>query len=280
MKQRLISAVVGLAILAVVLLLFNTIALNIVVAAIGLLAVWELLHATGCTKFRLLTVLSMGMAAVIPFLNPRTVLGFFPFFCYAFVLALFGILIRQHEQLHVEKLAMAFMISLIVPFAVYVLVYIRDHFDGGEQGLFYIVVALGAAWFTDSGAYFIGRAFGRHKMAPKVSPNKTVEGAVGGVVICVLCLLLVSFGYGHLSAWMGQPVQIHYGNILLGAPVAALAGILGDLSASVIKRQYGVKDYGHIMPGHGGVMDRFDSVLFVLPMMLILIHFLPFATVL
>ncbi len=276
MKQRLISAAIGLAVLAVVLLFFNTPVLNVVVALVAVIAVNELLYAAGCTKFKALTVICSVMSFVIPFLSFDLVTKAFPIICYIFVILLFMTVIAQHKRIHIEKMAFAFMASVAIPFSAYVIIYIRDKYIGTGAGLFYIIMALGAAWFSDSGAYFVGRAFGKHKMAPVISPHKTVEGAIGGVVICTVCMLLLGVLYQNTAYLFGDSVQINYLNILITAPISSLVGILGDLSASLIKRQYGVKDYGNIMPGHGGVMDRFDSVLMVLPMMLVFVHFMPF----
>lgn len=276
MKQRLITAGIGLVVLAVVLLFFNTFVLNIVAALLATIAVMELLHASGCTKYKALTAICVIMSVLIPFLSFAHIMRIFPVICYLFVMAVFITVLAQHEKLHVEKMAFAFMISISVPFSIYTIIYIRDEYIGTGAGIFYIIMALGSAWFSDTGAYFVGRAFGKHKMSPVISPHKTVEGAVGGVVICTVCLLLVGVLYQNTAYLFGDSVQINYLNILLTAPICSVISILGDLSASVIKRQYGVKDYGNIMPGHGGVMDRFDSVLMVLPMIIVFEHFLPF----
>lgn len=276
MKQRLISAGIGLVVLAVVLLFFNTFVLNIVVALVAALAVIELLHASGCTKYVPMTVICVVMTLLIPFLSFDSVLKFFPIICYVFVMAMFLALLAKHAKVHVEKMAFAFMVTMCVPFSAYIIIYIRDKYFGTGAGIFYIIMALGAAWFSDTGAYFAGRAFGKHKMSPIISPHKTVEGAVGGVVVSTICLLLIGLLYQNTAYLFGDSVQINYLNILITAPICSVISILGDLSASLIKRQYGVKDYGNIMPGHGGVMDRFDSVLMVLPMILVFVYFLPF----
>ena len=132
------------------------------------------------------------------------------------------------------------------------------------------------AWLTDTGAYLFGITMGKHKLAPKISPKKTVEGAVGGVVFCVATVLLLSLVYQWIcsSVW-GVSLSVDYWRLLLLVPVGALISMLGDLSASLIKRQCGVKDYGSLMPGHGGIMDRFDSVFFVLPCLVLFIRLFP-----
>lgn len=132
-----------------------------------------------------------------------------------------------------------------------------------DAGIVYIVFALVIVWTTDSGAYFVGRKLGKHKLWPEISPKKTVEGFVGGIVIAVIATIIFQLIVG---------LDVSWAILLLVAVVASIVGQLGDLVESAIKRHYGVKDSGKILPGHGGILDRFDSLLFVLP----LLHFLHF----
>jgi len=141
-------------------------------------------------------------------------------------------------------------------------------------GLWYVWLIFIAAWGCDTGAYFVGRFFGKRKLAPKLSPKKTVAGAVGGVITAaVLCMvyfvILEHFGIWYYETGI-EPVMYMawYGAI------GAVLGQAGDLSASAVKRVVGIKDYGNIMPGHGGVLDRFDSVIFVAPFAFIFVHFI------
>jgi len=269
MKKRIISALVGLAFLAVVFALLETVLLNIVMWLISLIAVWELLSATGCSKYRGLTALSFLMALLIPFARVTQVRSFLFEAVYLLILAFFVVLLKNNAAMRIEHFAMAFLFSTVIPVFFSCAVYLRDDYHT-VQGGYYLLMALGSAWLCDTSAYFVGIKFGRHKLAPKVSPKKTVEGAVGGVVAGTLLMLLLSWAYGLCMQVLGTPVQLHYGAIAVFTPVFSLIGMLGDLSASVIKRCYHIKDFGKIMPGHGGIMDRFDSVLFTLPAVYIL----------
>jgi phosphatidate cytidylyltransferase len=130
-----------------------------------------------------------------------------------------------------------------------------------EAGLVYIFYSLFIIWATDSGAYFIGRAMGKRKLWPEISPNKTIEGSVGGVVSAVIVSILFSLLTEIDATIMG----LAFVTIFL-----SIFGQIGDLVESALKRHYQVKDSGTILPGHGGILDRFDSLLFVWP----LIHFL------
>lgn len=276
MKQRILSSVIGLLLLFAALALFSTIVPNIAIALIAALAVWELLHATGCTKNKALCVLSIMFSAAVPFLSFTFMVRHLVLICFAYVAGLFIVFLYHHSTLNIQDVAIAFMFSLLIPFSLTSLLYLRDRF-GTALGIFYTMLTFGSAWLSDTCAYFAGRFLGKHKLAPVISPKKTVEGAIGGVlgamVLVPLVLWLVSLG---LAAF-GMPIQILFPQLICLIPVFSIISIVGDLSASVIKRQFGVKDYGSIMPGHGGVMDRFDSVLLVAPLVFIVCRYLPLA---
>ncbi|SDJ71805.1 phosphatidate cytidylyltransferase [Sediminibacillus albus] len=139
--------------------------------------------------------------------------------------------------------------------------YFMDAREAGPEFIFYGIIVVLA---TDTGAYFCGRAFGRRKLWPEISPNKTIEGAVGGVVLA--CVVAVIF---HLIF----PLPHNLGIIVFVTILASFVGQIGDLVESAFKRYYDVKDSGNLLPGHGGILDRFDSWLFIFPL-LHLIHFI------
>jgi len=122
-------------------------------------------------------------------------------------------------------------------------------------GFVLLFYALAISWLTDTGAFFVGRSLGTQKLAPRVSPNKTLEGAVGGFIVALLVGAL-------LGTWMGLPFR----HAVILAFLGSIAGQVGDLAESAIKRDAGIKDFGHLFPGHGGVLDRFDSLLFNAPL--------------
>ncbi len=127
--------------------------------------------------------------------------------------------------------------------------------DAGEEGGLWVVMAMTVVWGSDTGAYFAGRAFGKHKLAPRVSPKKTIEGALGGVVASVVAVLIFHFTIIDLALWQVFALAIP----------ANILGQIGDLCESVIKRAHGVKDSGVIIYGHGGLLDRIDALLFAIP---------------
>lgn len=274
MKQRVISAIVALVILAAALALFNTYAFNVVVAAIVLLATFELLHAEGCAKDRVLLGAACLYAALIPLIPLSQMENLFLPLSFCYIVALFLILLRHHEQISALQVSFSFFISLLIPFSLTVSLYLRDRL-GAPTALFYILMALSIAWFSDTSAYFVGRACGRHKLSPLISPKKTMEGAAGGIVGGTVCTLLMALFYQWAAGtFFGITCEIRYGLLALFLPLLSVAGILGDLSASVVKRQTGMKDYGNIMPGHGGVVDRFDSVFFTAPCVFFIVRFI------
>ena len=141
-----------------------------------------------------------------------------------------------------------------------------------QDGKYFILVAFVLSMVADSGAYFVGRACGKHKLAPVISPHKTVEGVVGGVLGATLGMLIFC-----LVMQLGFKMQVNYLYAVLYGVVGSLGAVFGDLCFSVIKRQTGIKDYGNLIPGHGGVLDRFDSMMVVGPLSELLLLLLPVA---
>lgn len=127
-----------------------------------------------------------------------------------------------------------------------------------------LIFLFAAAILTDTFAYFTGLSMGKHKLAPVISPNKTVEGAAGGVLGGMLAAILTGC---FVQNWFGMKINIIY--YLLAGLIMSVLSQLGDLMASLIKREFGIKDYGKILPGHGGIMDRLDSILFIAPVIYI-----------
>ncbi len=259
-----ITALVLLCILTVVLVFLNTLLLNAVVGLISILAVYELLSAINLLRFKGLTILTAIQVVVLAFLRTHYLWHLIIPILFVIILGYFILLIKNYGVMKIEHCAMSFMFSTLVPLFFSCAIHIRDD-HGVMKGGFYLLVAMGAAWLSDTGAYFVGTFLGKHKLAPKVSPKKTVEGSIGGLATATLFLLLIGVGYTSLLAGKGVAVQIHYPLLALLAPIFSAIGMLGDLSASAIKREYGVKDFSNIMPGHGGILDRFDSLLFTLP---------------
>jgi phosphatidate cytidylyltransferase len=274
MRQRIISAIIGLVVLAAVLAIIDTVLLNIFVALLSMAALYELLRATGCLKYRGLTALSFMLAVGVAFLATPLGRDVAEYFAPIIIGCFFVLLVNSYGKGSIREAAMAFLFGVFIPLFLNSCVFMRD-IHGGRAGAFYLLMSLGSAWWCDTGAYFIGSRYGRRKLAPIVSPNKTVEGAIGGLVFAIVFNQLVALGFYLAAPALGFKAEIDYLLLAAFTPVWAVLGMLGDLSASVIKRQFAVKDYGNIMPGHGGVMDRFDSALFTMPAVFLAASFAP-----
>ena len=146
------------------------------------------------------------------------------------------------------------------------IILIRQH----EHGKILIWMLFISAWSTDTFAYFAGKALGKHKLCPAISPKKTVEGSVGGIVGCIAIILIYSYA---CAAYTGYSLNCL--NAVLFACAASVVSQFGDLAASCIKREHGAKDYGNLIPGHGGILDRFDSTLLIAPLSYYMFIYLP-----
>ena len=124
----------------------------------------------------------------------------------------------------------------------------------------WLLTAIAVVWAADTGAYFAGRKFGKHKLAPRISPNKTIEGLIGGVIAGVVVGVAAAF-------WLAEAPVAQLPSVALVALAAVLFSVIGDLFESMLKRHAGVKDSGHLIPGHGGILDRLDGVLAALPVL-------------
>ena len=246
-----------------------------VLAALAATATFEVTRAVG-TKSKLVyilactvslfTVLAEGFAIAIP---PATIL-----IC-IYALVLMCLMVARNKEIQFIHCATAFFASLALPFAF--LCFLRlnnisDWFAGytHHEGVYFVGLGFACSWFTDTFAYLVGRKFGKHKMAPVISPKKSIEGAVGGVVLTavmnVLILYLFTIGCKNLYdyTFLGEGAM-KYLYIVPISMIGSFISMMGDLAASVIKRNFGIKDYSQLLPGHGGIMDRFDSCIFVLP---------------
>ena len=266
MLTRIISAAVAIVIAVSVLCFHNTIVLNIAVAVLIVAALFELLRAENCLKFKVSQIVCYIFALTVPFSRYLLKLdeSIMYYITFGFLLIMFISFIGYYKTMRYEKLAFMIFVSGFVSVTMSTLLYLNR--TGGEHGLFYVVLTLCGAWLADSGAYFAGTFLGRHKLCPNISPKKTVEGLIGGVITNGLIFVFLGFLYSKI---IYADINVNYMVMFILGMICALLGLLGDLSASLIKRQTGIKDYGNIMPGHGGVMDRFDSVLFVSPFMTI-----------
>ncbi|MBC6971919.1 MULTISPECIES: phosphatidate cytidylyltransferase [unclassified Bacillus (in: firmicutes)] len=261
MKQRIITGVIAAA-LFIPIVFYGGVPFTVLVYALASIGLYELVRMNKLTLISVPTFLAALLLWVI--LVPSNALGIF-------------------DRIGLDKLEITFLIVLLLlsytvlskntftfdnaSFLLMATTYVAMGFlylnETRIAGIHYVFYALFVIWATDSGAYFIGKAIGKRKLWPEISPNKTIEGSLGGIV----CGIAVAFVYN-----MFFTVQENVGMLIIVTIAISIFGQIGDLVQSAFKRHYGVKDSGTILPGHGGILDRTDSWLFVLP----ILHFLHF----
>ncbi len=270
MKQRIISGATLVAFVAAI-VIFNSsfpYALNIVLSLVSAFGVWELISALGIQQRHFLAWPSVAIALVLPFC-PN--FFYFQLAFYVYTLLIFTGLLFHHQEVSFRELGVIYSMSLLIPWALRTLVSIRNLENDGH-GMFYVIITIAAAWVADAGAFFVGSFLGKHKLCPNISPKKTIEGAIGGFVVNILAMLL--FGYVFQTYYQGT-VTLNYWVLAVIGAGGALTSILGDLSFSLIKRSCHIKDFGQVIPGHGGILDRFDSVIFVSPFVFLFVSVCP-----
>lgn len=274
MKTRVITAIVGIIVLIGVMFTFNTLIFNLVIAAITLIAVHEIYSALGFEKKDWLMYAVLVPYTLLVMTSNYQVMRRLVMPMSFLLVTFYAIyLVVRNGTISYQKASGLLMFSGIVIFCFYSFIRLKELLPVEQYGydaVFFILLILCFAWGGDTCAYFAGRAFGKHKLCPVVSPKKTVEGAIGGVlgtmVFGVLVTVIYSIAADRMEEFTRSNIGISmYVIIALLACVAAVLGIYGDLFASVVKRQCGIKDYGTIFPGHGGILDRFDSVMFIAP---------------
>ena len=266
MKQRIITAIVLLIIAIPICIFSGTIIFPAVMAFLALAGVYEMLGCMGTRKNLLISVPLYVLALISPFLvwheynsfitsfKPDYSAILLPLIYALYLLAVWVFSYQKNQEVDMNKLITSAIVSLYIIGATSSIVMVRE-VSGGEYYWYFIFIG---AWVTDIFAYFTGMLFGKHKLIPAVSPKKTVEGAIGGAIFCVIFFV----GYGVLINSLTQ-YDISLVLLAFAGLFSAFVSMIGDLSMSVIKRTYGIKDYGKIFPGHGGVLDRFDSILSV-----------------
>lgn len=260
MKQRIVTgAVAGGVYLG--LLLIGSYPFALLAAAIAVVAYFETAHIKNLHRFSL-PVVTGGLAVVIivaaaSFPLEETFSFIIVRLAIVLALLLISMTVFSRNRFSFESAAYLFFSALYIAVPFYLLVRTRN------ESLALILFIQITMWATDSGAYFIGRQFGRHKLAAHISPNKTIEGSLGAIVSAFVTAAIIQWfcGKSLFSSWLPFVASV---------AVISILGQLGDLAESAVKRFYGVKDSGTILPGHGGLFDRFDSLIFILPVLYLL----------
>lgn len=274
MLQRVLVAVICVPLLMVVMLCMPSLAMAILVSLIAALSCFELLRAVEEDLPQILKWISVLAAALVPLgtwlagkigLELQTTY----FLALLLMVILFVVAIGNHEtesEVYFQQIAVCLFGGVLLPAFLGALVELRMM----DYGKLLVVLPFVVAFITDGGAYFSGVFLGKHRGITNVSPNKSLEGYIGGLVIGVIACLI----YGLVVHTLKQ-IAVSYLALAVYGLIGGLITELGDLAFSLIKRQYGVKDFGNVLPGHGGIMDRFDSMVFAAPAVLLMVQIFP-----
>lgn len=269
MKARILVAAIGIPLLLAVIFFTPLWVFGIVVGAISALSVWEFLHCTEKDLPLRIKIVSMLLAAAVPiasaFSARNAVMAAALFLLILYVMCELVFSFRKEESLALESVCSVALCAGVLPLMLSGLV----RLGLGENRAVRILLPFVITFSCDSGAYFLGCALGKHKLAPHVSPNKSIEGSIGGFVCGIAATLI----YGLILRAL--KLEVNLGALAAYGFLGCLVCQLGDLAFSAVKRLCGIKDYGNLLPGHGGALDRFDSMTFVAPLIEILMLWVP-----
>ena len=261
MKTRVISAVVAL-LITIPLILLGGIYFNALALVLGLIGMWELLRYTKMPEYmKYLGYIMYVVMFLFGYFNAGRVVLVNTCYLIIALFVCFIPLIFYHDDkvYNINDVFYLFSSILFISFVFSLFVFVRSR---SLEIVFYLLLI---TTMTDTFAYLIGRKFGKHKLIPSVSPNKTVEGFVGGLVFgTLITTLFYVFTIGKINIFV----------LILMTMILSVAGQFGDLVFSSIKRHFKVKDFSNIMPGHGGILDRLDSIIFVLLLYTLILLFI------
>lgn len=274
MKTRIISAVVGIPpiVLALIFHSYFPLCLNIICAVASLICSVELLNAKKLTKDYAISIPCMLFSALLPMLS---VTNLWQWLVYIFAFYLFTILIVKNQKYSFNDIA--YLITAVGLSTTGFTTLVASTQIEATNSCFLAVLCIATAWIADGGAYFVGSACGKHKLCPNVSPKKTVEGAVGGVIIGVIGAMVVACVYHFIL--LKDKATVDFVGVFVISIFVTFASIIGDLTFSLIKRSCNVKDYGNLIPGHGGILDRCDSIIMTAPLLFIFVQHWQLTTV-
>ncbi|TSB46438.1 phosphatidate cytidylyltransferase [Alkalicoccobacillus porphyridii] len=262
MKQRIITGI-GFGVVMITMIALGGTFFSLAVSVVASIAMIELLRMKKMRAFSLTGItalLSMWILlvpqnwfeAIFPYAFTKVELFIF------FILIMLMLTVLTKNTFTFDEVGFVVLSSVYVGFGFHYLMLTRDIAEIGMVLVFFVILLI---WTTDSAAYFVGRAIGKHKLWPDISPNKTIEGSLGGVVFAIIVGTVLYLLLPDLSTY------ISFSTALVIMLVASVFGQIGDLVESALKRHYAVKDSGNVLPGHGGILDRFDSLIFVMPIL-------------
>ncbi|MDO4730505.1 MAG: phosphatidate cytidylyltransferase [Clostridia bacterium] len=273
MAKRIISGTVG-AVFIIMVVFFSSvypIIIDIGISAICACSIFEIFAAVNIKRSFYLVVPSVVFSLLLP-VSIATPYWWIAFYLYT--VALFGIMIWKRDVFKFKDVAVIYGMTIMVTLSLATLSLLSKMDE--NIAVFFIMFVLVVTWMSDTGAFFIGTAFGKHKLAPTISPKKTVEGALGGVVFALVSGVLISLLFEKVI--LSPHIYINYIVVTVLSLATSVISILGDLIFSYLKRACNIKDFGNVIPGHGGILDRFDSVIFAAPLIYSCTLIIPWAT--
>ena len=251
--KRFISGMILFLAVAVILIFGNSTAVNLTISAVAIIAINEYFNSLS-KKYKVERLIGNILAILLAFINvlPKEMLILM--FPIGIALLFFKVIITEMKTNFVDIAITGFGIIYIIGFIMFIpLIYMSEH---GKLLIWYLAIS---AWGTDTFAYLVGIKFGKHKLTP-ISPKKSIEGSIGGIVGSTLIAIIYTYFINKICN-----AGISYLEITGIAVVLSVLSQIGDLAASSIKRYVDIKDFGKIIPGHGGMLDRIDSILFIAP---------------
>lgn len=272
LKARLLTAAVGIPVAVLILVLseFFPWIMSPIISILCSFMTYEILSAKKLHKKLAVFIPCLLFAFVEPLLI-TTAYVLIPIYLMSMIL--FFVMIIKSDDVRFNDVVFAIINICLITFGMSSILLISDILNGRMSFVF--ALTIGVAWFSDGGAYFAGVFLGKHKLCPKVSPNKTVEGLIGGLVTGTLVSILIGFIYSFIYT----DISFNYLALTVVGLFGSTISVLGDLTFSQIKRYCGIKDYGSLFPGHGGILDRFDSVIFISLFVYLFCKFFPLITV-
>lgn len=266
LKSRLLTSVIGIPIIILILLAPKSV-ITFVVMIVSLIGMHEYYKATGLSEHKNLCVMGY-IAAIVISVGLKLSVASSLTLVYLYVVALFLLMLFSNRTINIKHLAELLFGLVYIPYFLSHIIYIHSL----DFGRFYVWLVFIGAFVSDSCAYFVGSYLGKHKLCPNISPKKTIEGAIGGVIggglsFVVYGIIVNVFFSSYLNGGSFNLILL----FVLGI-IASVVSQIGDLTASVIKRQFGIKDFGNIFPGHGGMLDRCDSIILVAPIIFLFLY--------
>ncbi|MBQ7376617.1 MAG: phosphatidate cytidylyltransferase [Clostridia bacterium] len=260
MLKRIITSIVAVCVLVPVLFLSHTWVFPIAIAIVSVVCLFEMFKCMGLDKKLSVTIPAYLIALLLPTLQRLEIAGTkviaaATVLCVVYLVYLFALVVWSHGKFTYNQMAASALTSFYIMLAMNMILFIRDFNEDGQ--FLYLLIFIGA-WMTDIFAYFTGVFFGKHKLIEDVSPKKTIEGSIGGIVFCALSFVALGV---VADIFFDRNANLVF--LAISGVFISMIAQVGDLIMSVIKRHYGIKDYGKIFPGHGGMLDRFDSILSV-----------------